>query len=423
MEPGIFKTDASVDSIVQDPMTEPIVPSERRISTLAALSVYSLLSSNRGGLFIVYLPVFLVEARGAAPAWALTAVSVAFVTQSLLAPVAGRWSDRLGRRKIFLLAGEITALPLFLAIPFLPGALEPSLAFFGAEAALAFGGPAFNAFVADVSRVGERGAGYGLLNMTSSWGAVMGFAVAIALVGPFGLDSLFYFVAAVMVVSIGVLYTLVPDLRQPPTPRRQPFKEFRSVMVFSSVVSVRSLGAGAIGTFFGVDALALGASNTEVGLIAIVGWLVSAVVSLPFGRLIDRAGELRGILYGTILMSGGLLLFLFASTWVWFVPGQSFRTAGFALLNPGMLSWVARQAPPGHRAEHLGVFSLINSTLWSLGPLVGAVALTFGGTVRLFGFALGVTVLSILLIELIYRPSRSSRGGGTDPRSAEAQGS
>jgi len=397
------------------------LPPDRRLSTLAALSIYSLLSSNRGGLFIVYMPVFLVEARGAAPAWALTAVSVAFVTQSLLAPLAGRWSDRLGRRKVFLLAGEITALPLFLAIPFLPGALEPALAFFGAEAALAFGGPAFNAFVADVSRVGERGAGYGLLNMTSSWGAVMGFAVAIVLVGPFGLASLFYFVVAVMVVSISVLFVLVPDLRQPPSPRRQPMKEYRNVMVFSSVVSVRSLGAGAIGTFFGVDAVALGASNAEVGLIAIVGWLVSALVSLPFGRLIDRAGELRGILYGTLVMTGGLLMFFFASTWVWFVPGQSFRTAGFALLNPGMLSWVARQAPPGHRAEHLGVFSLINSTLWSLGPLVGAVALALGGTPGLFGFALGVTVLSIVLIEVIYRPSRSPRGDAADPRAPGAQ--
>jgi MFS family permease len=403
--------------------TDPPPASDRGISTLAALSVYSLLSSNRGGLFIVYMPVFLVEARGASAAWALTAVSIAFVAQSLLAPLAGRWSDRSGRRKIFLLAGEITALPLFLSIPFLPGALDSSLAFFGAEVALAFGGPAFNAFVADVSRVSERGAGYGLLNMTGSWGAVMGFAVAIAIVGPFGLNSLFYFVALVMVVSVSVLFVLVPDQRQPPTPKRQPIGEYRHVLVFSSVVSVRSLGAGAIGTFFGVDAVALGASYSEVGLIAIIGWLVSALVSLPFGRIVDRAGELRGILYGTLLMTAGLFLFLFASSWFWFVPGQSLRTAGFAFLNPGMLSWVARQAPAGHRAEHLGVFSLINSTLWSLGPLVGGVALTLGGTPGLFGFALGVTILSVILIELIYRPSRTPRRDAGEPRLPRPEGS
>lgn len=386
-------------------------PEDRRTSTLATLSIYSLLSSNRGGLFIVYMPIFLVVARGASPAIALTAVSLAFVGQSLLGPVAGRWSDRLGRRKVFLVAGEVAAFPLFLAIPFLPGWQLPSLSFFGAELALAFGGPAFNAFVADVSHVSQRGAGYGLLNMTGSWGSVLGFVVALLLVGPFGLVSLFYFVAGVMVVSISVLLLAVPDLRQPPTPARSPFAEYRSVVVFSSAVSVRSLGAGAVGTFFGVDAVALGASTTEVAIIALVGWLVSALVSLPFGRYVDRAGEIRGIFLGTLLMVGGILIFLLASQWLWFVPAQSLRTAGFAFLNPGMLSYVARKAPAGHRAEHLGIFALINSTLWSLGPLVGGVALALGGAPALFGFALGATVVSILVIELLYG-SRELRARG-----------
>jgi DHA1 family multidrug resistance protein-like MFS transporter len=395
-------------------------PEDRRTSTLAALSIYSLLSSNRGGLFIVYMPIFLVVARGASPATALTAVSLAFVGQSLLGPIAGRWSDRLGRRKIFLVAGELAAFPLFLSIPFLSGWLLPSLAFFGAEVALALGGPAFNAFVADVSAASQRGAGYGLLNMTGSWGAVLGFVVALLIVGPFGLSSLFYFVAVVMLVSITVLLFAVPDLRQPPTPKRSPLTEYRPVVIFSTAVSVRSLGAGAVGTFFGVDAVALGASTTDVAIIALVGWLVSAFVSLPFGRYVDRVGEIRGIFYGTILMVGGILLFLLARQWFWFLPAQSLRTAGFAFLNPGMLSYVARKAPIGHRAEHLGIFSLINSTLWSLGPLVGGIALALGGAPGLFGFALGATVVSILVIELLYgakelRPNRETAGPGTVP--------
>lgn len=375
---------------------------DRRASTLASLSVYSLLSSNRGGLFVIYMPVFLTEARGASPAFALAAVSAAYVAQSLLSPLTGRLSDRTGRRKVFLVAGEAIALPFFLAIPFLSGAELPAAAFFVAEVALAFGGPAFNAFVADVSQASERGAGYGLLNMTASWGSVMGFAVAIVLVGPFGLTSLFYFIAGVTLTSVVALVTLVPDLRQAPTARRQPIREYRPVVAFSTAVSVRSLGAGAVATFFGIDALALGGNNVDVGIIGIVGWLVSAVVSLPFGRFVDRSGELRGILYGTFLMVGGIFLFLLAPNWTWFMPGQSLRTAGFALLNPAMLSWVARRAPAGHRAEHLGVFSLINSTMWSLGPFAGSVALALGGTVGLFGFALGSTVLSIGLIEGLY---------------------
>jgi MFS family permease len=388
-------------------------------ATLWSLALYQLLASNRGGLFVVYMPLFLVEARGASDALALGLVSAGYILSSLTGPLAGRWSDRVGRRKPFLLAGEIGSFPLFLAIPFLPGAWGAGFGFIAAEVVLSFAAPALNAFVADVSAHGSRGAGYGLLNASSSWGGMIGFVVAGVLVLPFGLNVVFYFVASVMVGTVLVVTFWVPDLRQPPSPARRPWREYRPVTVFATAVSIRSLGAGAVATFYGVDAIALGASNLDVSIIAIAGMAAAGLVSIPFGRYIDRRGEILGIFYGTMIMLAGLAFFLLASSWLWFIPGQVLRWVGFALMGPGMLTFVSRISPPGHRAEYLGVFSLVNSTMWSAGPLLGGLCLVLGGAPALYGFALGTTVISIAAIEGIYRmPARSAappKGGGEPP--------
>jgi MFS family permease len=382
---------------------------------LLSLSLYSLLASNRGGLFIVFLPLYLVEVKGATLPVALVILSLAYVPASLIGPLVGRLSDRVGRRRPFLLLGEAAAFPLFLAIIFAPGWAPAGALFIGAELALAIGGPAYTAYVADVTRAGERGEGYGLLNATSNAGAVVGFVLAGALTYWFGLGALFPFVVAVMVGTLSVVLFLVPDIRLPPTPKRRPLRDMGPVAAFSFAVSIRAVGSGAVAGFYGYLAYSLGANDVEVSVVAIAGLLTGAVLSLPLGRMIDRRGEIQGIWYGTALTLASYGIFLFSTNWVETVPGQAVRNAGLSLVGPGMQAWVARAAPEGHRAEYLGFFSLINSTMWSLGPLVGAVAIEFYGFLGLLGMAIGTTIVSLVVMEFLYGEmgirARLVRGG------------
>jgi MFS family permease len=369
---------------------------------LLSLSLYSLLASNRGGLFIVFLPLYLVELKGASLPVALAVLALAYVPASLISPLVGRLSDRAGRRRPFLLLGELLAFPLFLAVTFAPGYMLAGAFFIAAELALAIGGPAYTAYVADVTRAGERGAGYGLLNATSSAGGVVGVILAGVITYEYGLIALFPFVLVVMVGTLSVVIFLIPDIRVTATPVRRPLREMKPVITFSFAVSIRAIGSGAVATFYGYLAASLGANDLEVSIVAVAGLLTGALVSLPLGRLIDRRGEIRGIWYGTALTLASYGIFMFSTTWTETVPAQAVRNGGLALVGPGMQAWVARAAPEGHRAEYLGVFSLINSSLWSVGPLVGAVAIEFFGYLGLFVMAIGTTVVSLVIMEFLY---------------------
>ena len=370
---------------------------------LLSLSLYALLASNRGGLFIVYFPLYLVEVKGASLPVALAFLTVAWLPGTLLGPWLGRLSDRSRRRRPYLLLGEVLAFPLFLSIIFAPGYLLAGSLFVAAELALAIGAPAYIAYVADVTRTHERGEGYGLLNATSSAGGVVGFIVAGALTYYYGLQALFPFVVAVMVGTLCVVIFLVPDIRldHPVAPRR-PLKEMKPVITFSFAVSIRAIGSGAVATFYGYQAASLGANNFEVGLVAVAGLITGALVSVPLGRVIDRRGEIRGIWYGTALTLASYGIFMFATDWVQTVPAQAVRNAGLSFLGPGMNAWVARMAPPDQRAEYLGMFTLINSSLWSIGPLVGAIAIDLAGYTGLFAMAIVTTVISLVVMEILY---------------------
>lgn len=369
---------------------------------LLSLSLYSLLASNRGGLFIVFLPLYLVEVKGASLPVALTILTLAWLPASLIGPWVGRFSDHVGRRKPFLLLGETAAFPLFIAVVFAPGYLLAGALFIGAQLALAIGGPAYNAFVADVTRVTERGQGYGLLNATSNAGAVVGFVLAGLVTYLYGLEALFPFVVVMMIGTIGVVLFLVPDIRVHVPLERKPLREMRTVVTFSFAVSIRAIGSGAIAAFYGFLAASLGANSIEVSLVAIAGLLTGALTGLPLGRAIDRFGEIRGIWYGTVLTLASYGIFMFSTVWEETVPAQAVRNGGLSLLGPGMNAWVARMAPPGQRAEYLGVFALINSSLWSVGPLVGAVAIELSGYLGLFVMAIGTTVISLVVMEFLY---------------------
>ena len=392
--------------------------------TLFSLALYQLLSSNRTGVFLAYFPLFLTDARGAPVGVALAFTSAAYFGGSLIAPLAGRWSDRIGRRKPFLVAGELGALPFYLATPFLPGFLLSGVIFVVGTTVLGLGYPALNAFVADTSRTGERGGSYGTLTAASAVGSILGFLIVAGLVDRLGFSFLFYFAATVTVVTAAYILLGVQEEAAAPSARRaRPVRELLPVALFSVAVSIRTLGTGAVGAFYGIWATFLGASYFEVGLIAVAGLVTTAFAGIWSGRRVDLSGEWRNLFWGSVISAIAWFSFLVAPVWFYLLGAQSLRQFGFTLLSPAMLVWVSRIAPADRRAEYLGFFALINSGFWSLGPAAGGLTYEVGGADAVFDFAIAVTLLSLVAIFAFQHHYRRTEKAASRPVMGSAPGS
>ncbi|MDG6988151.1 MAG: MFS transporter [Nitrososphaerota archaeon] len=398
--------------MTDSPQAPTSAESPHRRRALLVLSLYQMLSNNRSSLFTVYFVLYVVQRDGVSVAAGLAAFSAAYVASSLAGPFAGRLSDRLGRRRLVLILSEVSSLPFFVLIPFVGGFLGVSLFFLAGETLLSLGGAALQAYVADVTSNRERGRGYGFISAVGALGSVAGVLSAGLVAEWFGLDSIFYLVGFFIVADLTLLVFALPESRVLAAAKRRPLGEMKGVVVFALATSIRTLGTGAVTAFIGTYAYFLGADPLEVSLVAVAGMATTVLLGTRLGGKVDSIGEIRGYLYGTLAVGASLALFIVAGTWSELLPGRVIYAAGFGLLSPAMLSWVSKSAPPGRTAEYLGVFSLVNSTLWSLGPIPGAVVVRYFGSLGLFVFAIGATLASVVVVYALYPTKKSQAGLG-----------
>lgn len=367
-----------------------------------SLALYSLLSSNRTGIFLVFFPIYLVTVQHASVALSLTFLSAGYLGGSLVGPVTGRWSDRIGRRRPFLVGAELGAIPFYLAIPFLPGDIYCGTSFVVGTVILSLGAPALTAYVTDLSKEKERGISYGALSAARAAGSILGFLAVGVLIDKFGYNFLFYFAGAAMVGTVLFVLIAVPDVQLQGRRSTARIGTLTPLILFSVVVSLRTLGSGAAGAFYGIWATQLGATNIGVSIVAVAGLATAAAAGVHAGRTVDRHGELKSLFLGTVVSILAFLIFLLAPTWYYLIPAQAVRQLGFVILSPAMLVWVSRIAPPDRRAEYMGVFTMINSSLWSIGPFMGAVAYQEGGATAVFVSAIISGLASIAAIYVFY---------------------
>jgi len=346
----------------------------------------------------------------------LAAFSVANVSGSLIGPLAGRLSDRLRNRRTLLMIAEATSLPFFVAIPFASSFLEVSLFFLIADTVLSIGQTALQAFIADITPNAQRGRGYGFVSAVGAAGAVAGTLAAGTVAQTFGLAAIFYMVGLLMIGTILLVLLAVPNRQLPRGENtRKPIREMKDLAIFSIATSIRTLGTGAVVVFIGTYAAILHANNFEVSLVAIAGLVTTALLGTRLGGQVDKLGEIRAYVFGTVIVVFSLIVYVIANDWVDLIPAGIVYSTGFALLSPAMLSWVTKIAPENRKAEYLGFFSMINSTLWSFGPFPGGIVEAAYGTPGLFVFALVTTLISLGSVYMLYSRRKSSKPGVMNP--------
>lgn len=192
--------------------------------------------------------------------------------------------------------------------------------------------------------------------------------------------------------------------------RRHPlwFAWFLALVTASGPMVTHALSA--LGPII-VDELDL--SATSFGALWFVAFGTAALLTVPGGKLTDRAGP-RPMLLGLFIASGlGLVAAGMGSAYLWLVLAAALSGAAQAIANPVTNLLVARSIPARQQGMALGIKQCgVQVSQFFVGLALPTLALRFGYDVGMLAFAavaVGGVVLTIGLVPAVPRMPRAQR--------------
>ena len=371
----------------------------RNIFILGLVSLFTDLSSQ---MVFPLLPLFLTGVMGTG-AYAVGIVEgAAETTASLLKVVSGYWSDRIKKRKPFILFGYS-----------LSSITKPLFAFANVWS--------FVLFVRVIERIGKGlrtaprdalvaescdesvlGKGYGFSRAMDGIGSIMGAIIAFLLLPLIGYRNIFLF--AFIPGIIGVFAVLFVKEKNAPikeklddTSIRLGFREFpmnlRLFIIISSIFALGHFGYA----FLLLRAKGVGLADNEAILLYVIFYIVYTLFTIPSGIISDKIGRKPVLIVGYLVFAVTSIGLIFTSNIYSILLFFMIYGLFYALIDGAQRAFVVDLAPKHLKATALGTFH----------TAIGLVALP-GGYIAgllwdriapeatfLYGFALAV--LSILL--------------------------
>jgi MFS family permease len=367
------------------------------ILLLGAVSFLNDLSSE---MIIPILPLFITSLGGAGFIVGLIGGLQESIA-SILKVVSGYWSDRIGRRKLFVSSGYLTSACFKLLLSF--SAIWQHIALFASFERVGKGlrSAPRDAIIAD-SMPEARGKGFGIHRALDTAGAISGGIAALILYWflGFGFRSIIAIAAIVAVLSLFPLYFVQEGKREPQAISLQiSLKKLpEPLKLFITVATIFAL-ANFTYMFF-----ILKAAEEESIVLAILLYILFnffyAVLAIPFGSLSDRIGREKVLTFGYLLFSVTCLGFAFSNSLAAFLLLFPLYGVVYAMIEGNQRAFVSDLATEEFRATALGTFhtligitavpaSVIAGVLWDITPMW-----TF-----LFGCA--VSILAVILFVLL----------------------
>ncbi|MBI3930545.1 MAG: MFS transporter [Chloroflexi bacterium] len=348
----------------------------KKVFPVLALCVFS--STLGIGIVSPLLPLYLRD-MGATSIWLGIIVASYFISNSVAVPIAGRLSDRRGR-KLFLVigllayaiisvgyvwAGTVSHLALVRLIQGIAGAVTIPIAM---------------AYLGDLSPEGEEGRWQGYADAAFFSGFGFGPLLGGVVTENFGMTTAFLSMS-----SLNLLAAMVALVFLPESTRRQTSKEFHlsfKEMSASSMVKglfsfrvAQALGRGGITAFLPIFASMIGLSTSLIGILLTIN-ILSMTLFTPLGGLLaDRFNRRNLIILGNILFTI-LLAAIPLTTSFWLLLG--------VLLIHGLSATVSSPAAGALTVEEgrkfgmgstISILFLAQSLGMALGPIIsGGVA-------------------------------------------------
>lgn len=393
------------------------------------------------GLERTVVPLLAEHDFGLVSRTAALAFIVSFgIVKALANLVAGRLSDRIGRKKI-LVAGWLFGLPVPFLIILAPswGWIVAANVLLGLNQGLCWS----MTIVMKVDLVGPARRGFAMgLNEAAGYGAVSLAALASGYLAaadglrpaPFYLGIVFALAGLLLSVAFvrethgyarheaRLLQTRTGPAPAPTTSTKAvPQPSFSQIFLLTSWRNRTLFGvsqAGLVnnlndGMAWGLFPLYFGAAGLGLPRIALLAAIYPAVWGLgqlATGALSDRVGRKGPIVRGMWIQAAGIGVIVLTRSFGSWIVGMALLGLGTALVYPTLLAAISDVAPPEWRASAVGVYRLWRDGGYALGALLaGLLADRFGiawaiASVGALTFASGVIALARMYETLPARP-------------------
>lgn len=327
------------------------------------------------GLIIPVMPTLMREMHLEGSTMGYLVSAFAF-TQLLVSPIAGKWVDTFGRKKMIVIGMLLFALSEML-FGFGKDVTVLYISRMLGGVSAAFMMPAVTAFVADITTLKERPKAMGYVAAAISTGFIIGPGIG-GFLAEHG-TRLPFFVAAAL-GFLGAVFSLIilkepkrPEIKEKATENQVVKSGFRKVLepiylIPMIIILVSSFGLAAFETVYSlfVDHK-FAFTPKDIALIITISGILGVIAQvLSFDRIVGKIGEIRLIQ----ICMGVSAIFIFAMIKVssyWSILVVTFIIfLMFDLIRPALTTYLSKIA-----GDAQGFVGGLNSTFTSVGNIIG----------------------------------------------------
>jgi MFS family permease len=382
----------------------------RNIILLGLVSLFTDLSSQ---MVFPLIPLFMTTVLGAGAIAVGIVEGAAESTASLLKVVSGYWSDRIRKRKPFVLFGySISTImkPLFSLAYTWPIVLFVRIA---ERIGKGIRTAPRDAFVAESTDFKDRGKAYGFQRAMDGLGSMLGAVLAFLLLPVLGFRKTFLFafipgiLAVLVILAIKEKKQMKDDdgkrqkKEQSLEPAKLSFKSLPSnLKMFIIVASIFTLGNFGY-AFLLLKAQNIGLTDTTAILLYVLFYLVYTICIIPSGILSDRIGRKP-------VLATGYFVFAIVSVGLFFTTGLYTLLAFFviygiffAMTDGVQRAFVVDLAPEHLKATALGTFHTAVGLFALPGGFIAGLLWDKIGPQATFAYGFALATLSLFMFVFV----------------------
>jgi MFS family permease len=362
--------------------------------------------------------------------------------QFLFAPAWGRLSDRIGRRPVLLVSTAGAAISY--AVFAIGSGVSGTTALWVLLISRVFAGicganiTVAQAYIADITPLGERSKKMGLIGMAFGLGFIFGPALGSLGIQFFGLAGPGWLAAGLCAANFLLTYAILPESWRPEAEHvaRRPrlatwfhilarprvgllvIVFFLATFCFTCFETTLSL---LVGHNFNLDVKRSQDAKLIGLLFAFCGIIGAAVQGGAIGRMVKRSGEPRLIAQSLVMVAIGLapMPFIRGSGWIaWtlLLLVLAVLSIGSSLTRPPVFGLISMLTPANEQGETIGVAQSAGSLARIVGPIFAATLLDFNPPLP-YLICSGISLLTaVLVIQRLYgAPQPEAAGAGATP--------